>query len=252
MPTMSTLWTEDARLAAVYDTECAGRHDHDFYLTLVDDVDARSVVDIGCGTGVFAADLARSGVVVVGVDPAGAMLEIARRRSEGLGVDWIHGQADDVPSGVADLVIMMGHVAQYFIDDAAWSNVLQGAHRILEPGGHLAFESRNPAIRWEDRWTEEHSKSTMPHPDGGEFTSWVEVVETSGSAQSYTLTHRGHTVLPGGLHLTALETLRFRSPEEIVTSVEAAGFSVEEIWGDWDRSSFTAESPEMIVLARRP
>ena len=37
------------------------------------------VVDVGCGTGHVAADLARRGLDVVGVDPSGPMLDIARR-----------------------------------------------------------------------------------------------------------------------------------------------------------------------------
>lgn len=248
---MSSLWTEDSRLAAVYDTECAGRDDHDFYLALADELGARSVVDLGCGTGVFAVDLAQRGHAVVGVDPAGPMLEIARHRSAGLDVEWIHGVADDVATGVADLVVMMGHVAQYFVDDPSWSNVLQQSHRILQPGGRLTFETRNPAIPWDEEWTEARSKATMPHPKGGEFTSWVEVVEKSGTDDSYTLTHHGHTILPDGLRLVAAETLRFRNPLEIMASLEAAGFTVERTWGGWDRSPFTLSSYELIVIARR-
>jgi hypothetical protein len=122
------------------------------------------------------------------------------------------------------------------VDDPSWSNVLQQSHRILQPGGRLTFETRNPAIPWDERWTEARSKATMPHPEGGEFTSWVEVVEKSGAADSYTLTHHGHTILPDGLHLVAAETLRFRSPAEIMASLEAAGFNVERTWGGWDRS----------------
>ena len=105
---MSHLWTEDPRLAAVYDTENAGREDHDFYLTLADELGAGRVVDIGCGTGVFAVDLARRGHKVIGVNPAGPMLDIARRRSAGLDIDWIDGLADDVATGAADLAVMMG------------------------------------------------------------------------------------------------------------------------------------------------
>ncbi len=91
----------------------------------------------------------------------------------------------------------------------------------------------------------------MPHPDGGEFTSWVEVVEKSGPTGSYTITHHGHTILPDGLHLTAAETLRFRSCLEIVASLETAGFTIEQTWGGWDRAPFTPDSYEMIVVAKR-
>lgn len=115
------LWPEDPRLAVVYDVECAGRWDHDFYLGLAGELDVASVVDIGCGTGVFVADCARRGLRALGVDPAEAVLDLARARSADAGLDglvtWTHGHAGDVPDDVADLVIMMGHVAQYFISD---------------------------------------------------------------------------------------------------------------------------------------
>lgn len=110
-------------------------------------------------------------------------------------------------------------------------NVLHQSHRILQPNGRLTFETRNPAIPWDEHWTETPSNATMPHPEGGEFTSWVEVVEKSGTADSHLLTHHGHTILPDGPHLTAAETLRFRSTLEIMAPLEAAGFTVERTWG---------------------
>ncbi len=246
---MAELWTETPALAAVYDVECAGRHDHDFYLELAAAIGAGSVVDVGCGTGVFAGDLADRGHRVIGVDPAAAMLDIARRRCAHDTIEWIHGHAADVASGVADLVVMMGHVAQYFIDDEDWKEVLRQSRRILRPGGRLAFETRNPTIDWAQRWS--HRRQTYPHPDGGEFTSWIEVTSIVGTPESYAMTHQGHTLLPDGRHLTAEETLRFRSPGEVLAGLDHVGFEVEATWGDWDRSALTPTSPELIVQARR-
>ncbi|MBK5223563.1 MAG: class I SAM-dependent methyltransferase [Acidimicrobiia bacterium] len=150
---MPDLWTEDPRLAALYDIECAGRWDHDLYLALATELGAASVVDIGCGTGVFAVDAAAPGRRVIGVDPAVAMLDLARTRPGGERVEWIHGTADDIPDSCADLVIMMGHVAQYFVADDQWTHLLGQVRRMLMPGGHLAFETRNPLVDWSARWT---------------------------------------------------------------------------------------------------
>ncbi|MGY6501275.1 MAG: class I SAM-dependent methyltransferase [Acidimicrobiales bacterium] len=248
---MASLWTEDPRLAELYDAECVGRRDHDAYLELAEQLGARSLVDIGCGTGVFAVDVAAAGRHVIGVDPAAEMLDIARRRPGGERVEWVHGTADDVPGGCAELVIMMGHVAQYFVEDDDWAHLLGQVRRVLVSGGHLAFETRNPAIDWTARWTPDRTRATYPHPDAGEFTSWVEVVGVSGPPDSYTSTHAGHTVLPGGQHLVTQETLRFRSADEIVASLDEAGFAIEHRWGDWDRRPATPTSDEIIVLARR-
>ena len=58
---MPGLWTEDPRLAAVYDAECTGRRDHEFSVALARAVGAVFVVDIGCGAGALAVDLAGPG-----------------------------------------------------------------------------------------------------------------------------------------------------------------------------------------------
>lgn len=247
---MSGKWTEDARLVATYDVECAGRHDHDFYLDRIRALASRSVVDLGCGTGVFAVDAAGLGVDAIGVDPSPAMIEACRTRDPLDRVTWIVGNAASLPSDSADLIVMMGHVAQYFVDDDEWQQTLDDCHRALQPGGYLTFECRNPARRAWEEWTKAATFARLPHPDGGWFESWVEVVDVTGDPDAPTETHRGHTVLPSGEHVVADETLRFRRLDEITSSLAAAGFTVESVLGDWDGSPFHPDSPEMILLAR--
>ena len=60
----------DPRLVALYDLENTSRADTDFYLQLAPDLNARTIVDLGCGTGVLTCELAGAGRRVVGVDPA--------------------------------------------------------------------------------------------------------------------------------------------------------------------------------------
>ena len=243
-------WPEDPRLAEVYDVECAGRWDHDFYLALAAELEARSVVDVGCGTGVFALDAAARGLRAVGVDPAAAVLDVARAKTGADRVTWIEGDLDGVASASADLVIMMGHVAQYFLEDRAWQVVLEQVRRVLVDGGHLAFETRNPGREWATRWTKEKTETTYPHPGGGEFTSWVQMQRVDPSGEGYSITHEGNTLLPDGSHLRATETLRFRTLPEVRRSLEAAGFELVDAWGDWNRSPVSPERDEFIILAR--
>jgi 2-polyprenyl-3-methyl-5-hydroxy-6-metoxy-1,4-benzoquinol methylase len=53
------------------------RSDLDAYAAMADEFVARSVLDIGCGTGTFACLLARRGLTVTAVDPAAASLAVA-------------------------------------------------------------------------------------------------------------------------------------------------------------------------------
>lgn len=69
---------EERRLAEIYDPLDPDRSDLDAYVALIDELAARSVLDIGCGTGTFACLLAARRILVTGVDPAGASLDVAR------------------------------------------------------------------------------------------------------------------------------------------------------------------------------
>ncbi len=245
-------WTDDARLVALYDIECLGRRDHGFYLDLARELPVRNAADVGCGTGVFAAELAAMGLAVTGVDPSSAMIAAARQRPGGEGVTWLEGHADALPVGALDLVLMNGHVAQYFLSAEDWMEVLGQIARALQPGGYLAFESRNPAARGWEAWTEAKTRTTYPHPGGGEFTAWSESLRLVDDGENGPLeTHLGHSLLPDGTHLVSEETLRFRPLPVLTTSLERAGFTIEASWGDWKRSPVSALSPEFIFLARK-
>ncbi len=86
-------------------------------------------------------------------------------------------------------------------------HTLRQIRRIGTHGSRLTFETRSPAIDWAEQWTREKTTASYPHPEGGEFTSWVEVVSLTGPPESYATTHEGHTLPPDERHLVASETL---------------------------------------------
>jgi SAM-dependent methyltransferase len=144
----------EPRLAAIYDVvEGERREDLDHYLTLADELGARSLLDVGCGTGIFACRAARRGMDVTGVDPAGASLEVARARPGAERVRWLHGDATGLPELQVDLATMTANVAHVFLTDEDWAATLTGVHAAMRPGGHLVFEVRDPARRPWERWT---------------------------------------------------------------------------------------------------
>jgi ubiquinone/menaquinone biosynthesis C-methylase UbiE len=88
---------EHPRLAAIYDALDADRSDLAVYVDLVLELGARSVLDVGCGTGTFALLLADRGVTVTGVDPAAGSLAVARSKPGAERVRWLHGDAASLP-----------------------------------------------------------------------------------------------------------------------------------------------------------
>jgi len=75
----------EPRLAEVYDPLDPDRSDLDAYVAMVEEFGARSVLDIGCGTGTLACLLARRGLTVTAVDPAAASLAVARTKPVPIG-----------------------------------------------------------------------------------------------------------------------------------------------------------------------
>ncbi len=245
---------EDPRLVALYDAWGVGREDTAFWLALAREVEAATVVDIGCGTGEITVALAQQGSRVTGVDPSRAMLEVARSRPGGDLVRWIEGDASrlggDDSDGPADLAIMTAHVSQVIHDEVAWRRTLAQAHRALRPGGTLAFESRNPAARGWLHWTPA-SRRRLDHPSLGAVEVWVEVVELRAEAAGDLVCTRIHYLFASGEELTSDNTLRFRSQAAITGALAQAGFSVRAVYGDWDRSPVLDTSPELIFVANR-
>src|SRR4051794_37024849 len=120
---------DEPRLAEVYDHLDSDRSDLDAYLAVVRELGARSVVDIGCGTGTFACLLANAEFEVVGVDPAAAMLAVAGGKDGADRVRWVCGVAADLPPIEVDLATMTANVAQVFLTDSEWTETLDAAHR---------------------------------------------------------------------------------------------------------------------------
>ncbi len=53
-----------------------------------------------------------------------------------------------------------------------------------------------------------------------------------------------------GEHLISPVALRFRALDEIAASLDAAGFAIDEVYGDWDRRLAGPGEKEIIVVAR--
>ncbi|MGW8061604.1 class I SAM-dependent methyltransferase [Streptomyces ziwulingensis] len=232
------------RLAAIHDPLDPDRSDLDAYLEMTEEFEVRRVLDIGCGTGVFALLLADREIEVVGVDPARASIDVARAKPGSERVRWICGDATDLPALQVDLATMTANVAQAITDPQTWRKTLRGARAALRPGGHLVFETRDPARRAWEEWTRENSYRVTEIPDVGPVESWVQLTEVSLPLVTFRWTY-GFAV--DGRVLTSESTLRFREREEVERDLVAHGYVVDGVREAPDRPG-----REFVFLARRP
>ncbi|MFD9689620.1 class I SAM-dependent methyltransferase [Kitasatospora sp. NPDC059088] len=232
------------RLAAVYDPLDPDRGDLDAYVGMVEEFGARRVLDLGCGTGVFALLLAGRGIEVAGVDPAAASVEVARAKPGAGRVRWIHGDAGELPPLDVDLATMTANVAQAIADPPAWRRTLRGALGALRPGGRLVFETRDPAARAWEGWTREHSRRVTEVAGVGPVEHWIELIGVEWPLVSFRSTY---VFGADGQVLTSDSTLRFRERAEVEEDLAGAGFVLEEVRGAPDRPG-----RELVFVARRP
>src|ERR671923_1446357 len=104
------------------------------------------ILDLPCGQGRHAIELARRGYQVTGVDLSAYLLGIARRRAEDLGVEvrWIQGDMrEPLADGRFDLVLNLFTSFGYFAAASDDQRVAAAASAMLRPGGRFVVEVIN-------------------------------------------------------------------------------------------------------------
>ncbi|MDQ5936960.1 MAG: hypothetical protein QG574_4300 [Cyanobacteriota bacterium erpe_2018_sw_21hr_WHONDRS-SW48-000092_B_bin.40] len=291
----------DPRLVAIYDTVNPIGEYKAFYLELAaklaGDRGTLSIIDLGCGSGQLTCELAKQGHHLVGVEPSDAMLGLARKRAtnelaEPLAADstrtsqsrsispvkWLHGGAQNLGAFEADLAIMTGHVAQFFLEDESWQQALRSIHGALKPGGHLAFECRNPLVQPFLRasrqmaqresqiselvsensdcseqfehidWPSDTNRRKVFDPVAGAVEWWFQLLSVEGERVLYEIHYLFEST---GEKAISVNELRFRSRDELQNSLIDAGFTVDCVYGNWDFQLADGDSPEFIFVARR-
>ena len=143
------------------------------------------------------------------------------------------------------MAVMTSHVAQFFVTAQSWRRTLTDLRRALVPGGRLTFDSRDPRARkWED-WNPVDSRREIMLPEGTVVTAWTEVTALKDRVVDFTI----HYLMPSGDELTSEGTLAFRTEDEVRSSLDAAGFTIEHIYGGWNREPIGAPDGEFLVLA---
>ena len=158
-------------LVALYDLINSGGPDWDYYLALAarivgaEKAPAR-VLDAGCGTGALAVEMARMGAGVTGLDPAEAMLAVARARAGAALVHWQHGTLQSFHSDQRyDLIYMTGHAFQCLLADDDILQAFLAVAAVLAPGRQFVFETRNPACAPWQNWVPARSEIALVTAD---------------------------------------------------------------------------------------
>ena len=245
---MASESSTDLRLAALYDVDNPDGPDHDYFRNRADLIDARTIVDLGCGTGILTVTLAGDGRTVIGIDPDDGMLTVARKRTGNENVEWKLGDSRQIGDANADLILMTGNVAQHIGRDG-WLRTLGDAATGLRHGGLLTFESRNPTTEAWKTWSAQDGLRTTRDTPFGPLTEWLEVGDIDQNG-TLVLTFHNHWRESDDRVIVQLP-LTFRTLEQITQDLTAVGLTVIEVEGGWSGEPFGATSPLMVIVAAK-
>jgi SAM-dependent methyltransferase len=178
-------------------------------LALVGDVRGKRVLELACGQGRVARELAHRGAVVVGADLSRALLARARGREQ-LGIDYVEVDVT-APHALAgesfDAVVC--HFGLSDIDDLA--GALTTVARVLRPGGPFVFSIVHPCLPgWGDQ-----TPSSWPPGRGYYAEGWWKA-ENEGFRSKVGSNHRTLATYLNGLveHGLALDRVAEPAPGE--------------------------------------
>ena len=132
------------------------------------DVQGLDIVELGCGTAYFSAQLCRRGARPVGVDPTPAQLATARRMMERTGISFplVDAPAERVPLSSTSFDLAVSEFgASLWADPAMW---IPEAARLLRPGGRLVFLT-NSFISYLCAIDEGGTSETLQRPQFGAY-----------------------------------------------------------------------------------
>ena len=222
------------------------------------------VLELGCGTGRVLLPTSKAGVEITGLDLSERMLSVCRSKLAGEAPEVqerVHLSHADMRS--FDLGRRFGLVTIPFrpfqhlltVDDQM--ACLASAHRHLEPGGTLALDVFNPSLQRliDPRYLQElEPEPTFVMPDGRSVVrtdrnASVDLVNQIIHAEIiYYVTHPDG----GQERLVHDFPMRYFFRYELEHLLVRAGFRVEAVYGDFDRSPVGVEAAgELVFVARR-
>ncbi len=211
---------------------------------------AARILDIGCGTGRHAVELARRGYSVVGIDLSESMLAKARAKAEGCGAqaEFLRADARRLQFHQEfDLAIMLceGGFPLMETDEMNFL-ILQSAANALRDHGKFIFTTLNGLFPLF------HSVNDFVNKNSPEVSS------SSGAFDLMTFrqTARFDFVDDEGNSRSLQSNERYYVPSEITWLLKSLGFKIIDIYGcklgAFSRSQvLTAEDFEMLVIAQK-
>jgi SAM-dependent methyltransferase len=215
----------------------------DFYEKQLSLSPGARVLDVPCGDGRLALELARRGCLVTGVDISEEFLRAARASAagRGLAVDWRKAEMRDLPWREEFDGAFCAGSSFGFLGDAGDLEFLRAASRTLKPGARFAID----AVKAEEILLPLSPESRVMEVEDIRFEAENRYDRATRSMESR------YTITRGARRETRTARHRIYSLAEVRGMLEEAGFEEIEALGSLSGEPFQAGSTRLILVAAR-
>jgi SAM-dependent methyltransferase len=211
-----------------------------------------SLLDLGCGPGLYARRWSAMGLDVTGVDCSAR--SVAYARAQDPKTTYLHRDFFDLDLDALDLEGAFDAVAQVYgevntFDDARRDALLAIVRRALKSGGYFAFDvstwfNHHPA-RIHEGWSAVEGRGFWKPNPYLELRQVFEYPEHDTTLEQYIIIEDDGTIT------TYRNWFHYYTVETITAALEGAGFVVEQIAGDLCGAPYKEDSAWIGVVARK-
>jgi SAM-dependent methyltransferase len=248
-------WDEYAPFYDWENAQTVGRRDLPFWRRIAAAQDG-PVLELGCGTGRITVPVARDGARVVGVDRSAAMLARNRRRLRrarlGTAAALVRADVRSLPfrsrPGFA-LVMAPYGILQSLTREADLRATLASVHRVLARGGTFAIDLVPDLPAWSEY---DRRVSLRGRRGRGTQLTLIETVRQD-DRRGLTIFDQEYVERRGRGRRVHRFTLTFRtlSVPQMRRRLEAAGFRIAAVLGDYQGGPWDRRSDVWMIIARR-
>src|SRR5262245_53776900 len=203
------------------------------------------VLDLCCGPGRHALELARRGFAVTAVDRTAAFLERGRRRAdaEGLAVEWVHADMRGFRRGGAfDAAINFFTAFGIAEDEEADWRVVRNLCASLRPGGRLVMELAGKEVIARDF----RERTWRVGPDGTSF-----LLEERRVRPGWVWLENRWVLFDAAGRREFDWLLRMYSGVELDALLRRAGFTAVDLYGSLAGTPYDREARRLVAVARK-
>ena len=208
------------------------------------------ILDLCCGDGRIALQLARLGYNVTGLDLSLPLIQVAQRKAEraNLHIRWIHMDMRETTfSDLFDAIINVSTSFGYFLSESDNARSLRLAANALKKDGKFLLDLEN--VYYLAHMARLYGTAPTYQPVN-RFRGWLEET-TSFDPVSHIVKMRLRLWRKRKVVKDITARYRVYSLPEIRNILESCGFHISSIYGNFSLQPYNVDSPRMIIICEK-